>query len=73
MHPYTYHNAFITIMTLPIALTQYVTMTSFSNIVDHNHYIGGHALNAAHDDDDGDNDHDLWLNLSKTTNAMLNK
>ena len=50
---------FIIIMTLPIALAPYVTMMSLSNLVDHDHDIGGHALSAAHDDDDGDNDNDL--------------
>ena len=50
----------ITIMTLPIALTQYVRMMSVSNLVDNDHDIGGHAVSAAHDDDDdGDNDNDL--------------
>ena len=49
----------ITIMTLPIALAQYVRMMSLSNLVDNDHDIGGHAVSAAHDDDDGDNDNDL--------------
>ena len=49
---------FITTMTLSIASTQYVTMMSLSNAVDHDHDIGGHALSAAHDDDDGDNEKD---------------
>ena len=63
---------FITIMTLLIASTQYVTMMPLSNAVDHDHDIGGHALSAAHDDDDGDNDKDLYLNLSNTNkNARL--
>ena len=53
---------FITIMPLSIASNQDVTMMSLSNAAHHDHGIGGHALSAAHDDDDdGDNGKDLYF------------
>ena len=55
-------------MTLSIASTQYAAMMSLSNSVDHDHDIGGHVSSAAHDDDNGDNNKDLYLNLSRTKN-----
>ena len=54
----------ITIVTSSNASTQYVTMMPLSNATDHDRDIGGHALSAlsaAHDDDDGDNDNDLYF------------
>ena len=63
--PYTHHLAFYHYHDIVERIVLDVTMMTLSNAVDHDHDIGGHALSAAHDD--GDNDKDLYFNLSKTS------